>query len=86
LAVHWALSLGGMPRSKTADALGPCATFNYNNPVPFAQNGCRQFSPRLFFLTFFLTFFFHEESWPPGTPFMIVSAQRFAPNQYGISR
>jgi hypothetical protein len=26
-AVHWALSLGGMPRSKTADALGPCGTF-----------------------------------------------------------
>jgi hypothetical protein len=24
--VHWALSLGGMPRSKTADALGPCGT------------------------------------------------------------
>jgi len=27
LAVHWALLLGGMPRSKTADALGPCGTF-----------------------------------------------------------
>jgi hypothetical protein len=27
LAVHWALSLGGMPRSKTADALGPSGTF-----------------------------------------------------------
>jgi len=26
LDVHWALSLGGMPRSKTADALGPCGT------------------------------------------------------------
>ncbi|MGD0708309.1 MAG: hypothetical protein ABSA51_07640, partial [Anaerolineaceae bacterium] len=26
LAGHWALSLGGMPRSKTADALGPCGT------------------------------------------------------------
>jgi len=25
--VHWALSLGGMPRSKTADALGPSGTF-----------------------------------------------------------
>ena len=26
LAVHRALSLGGKPRSKTADALGPCGT------------------------------------------------------------
>ena len=26
LAVYWALSLGGMPSIKTADALGPCGT------------------------------------------------------------
>jgi len=28
----------------------------------------------------------YAESWPLATPFMIVSVQRLAPNQYGISR
>ena len=77
LAVHWALSLGGKPRSKQPMRWDRAELLNYNNAVPFAQNGCRRFSPR---------FFCHDERWPLGTPFMIVSTQRFAPNQYGISR
>ena len=42
---------------------------------------------RVFFpLTFFPTSDSYEGRRPLGTPFMIVSAQRFVPNQYGISR
>jgi len=44
------------------------------------------FAASTFFLTFFRTVFFYEDSGPLGTPFMIVSAQRLAPNQYAISR
>ena len=48
-----ALSLGGMPRSKTADALGPCGTSNYNNPAPFPQNVADDFFAAPFLADFF---------------------------------
>ncbi len=75
---------------------------NYSNHVPFPQIGCGRFSLRLFWLALFLKFplmpfpksvshiFSHigsrYESGPLDTPFMTVSTQRFAPNQYGTSR
>ena len=158
-AVHWALLLGGMPRSKTADALGTVRNLlNYSNPVKFLKIVADDSSLLRFLLTFFShiphscsfsrpemaaghavhdgqratiraepvgdltivarvkhsqvgvftrfhaakllptilhcsvscshsfrTFLIHAHShdqrWPLGTPFMTVSAQRFAPNQ-----
>src|ERR1700686_3604055 len=58
---------------------------NYNNPLPFPQNGCGRSSRRVFFLAF-SPIAFSLRKRPLGTPFMIVCAQRFVPNQYGISR
>jgi hypothetical protein len=52
--VHWALSLGEMPRSKTADALGTVRNLlNYSNPVPFLKIAAADFS-RLLFLAHIL--------------------------------
>jgi hypothetical protein len=49
---------------------------NYNNPVPFLKIvGGKIPSDAC-----------QRESGPLATPFIIVNTQRFAPNQYGISR
>jgi len=57
--MHWALSLIGMPRSKTIDALGRAEPPNYNNLGAYAQNGRgyflqRGYSPSYCRLTFVL--------------------------------
>jgi hypothetical protein len=46
--VHWALLLGGMPRSKTADALGTVRNLlNYSNLVKFLKIVADDFSSPL---------------------------------------
>ncbi|SPF35097.1 hypothetical protein SBA1_1380013 [Candidatus Sulfotelmatobacter kueseliae] len=84
--MHWALLLGGMPRSKTADALGTVRNLlNYSNPVTFLKivtdDFRRPFSCSHSFRTFLIQAHSHDQRWPLGTPFMTVIAQRLAPNQ-----
>ena len=90
-AVHWALSLGGMAAKQNSRCAGNRAELsNYSNLATFLKIVADDFSLPLFLLTFFCHILFHarshDERWPLGTPFMTVSAQRLAPNQYGISR
>jgi hypothetical protein len=81
---HWA----GCREAKQPMRWDRAELSNYNNPPPFLQNGCGDFrSPVSVSLSFSRSLLpLSHERWPLSEPFMIVSAQRFAPNQYGISR
>ncbi len=86
LAVHRARShWAGYREAKQPMRWDRAEPSNYSNPVPFLKIVADD-SRRVFSCSRSFSHSFHDERRPLGTPFMIVSAQRLPPNQYGISR